>query len=191
MVGAYGYNSFTGRAYIYYGGQNMNTSPDIVLTGEAINNYFGFFVSKAGDVNGDGYSDVIAGAFGYNSSTGRAYIFYGGVSMNNIADVTMTGAAANNNFGVSVSNAGDVNGDGYSDVIVGSDIYSSSTGRAYIFFGGSVMNNTVDVTLTGVATFNYFGGSVSTAGDVNGDGFSDVIVGASVMSIHNCRIQSL
>ena len=50
---------------------------------------------------------------------GRAYIYFGGASMDNIADVTMTGEAAGDNFGISVSTAGDVNGDGYSDVIVG------------------------------------------------------------------------
>jgi hypothetical protein len=52
---------------------------------------FGISVSTAGNVNGDGYSDVIVGAPGYNSSTGRAYIYFGGSSMNNVADVIMTG----------------------------------------------------------------------------------------------------
>ncbi|MDQ3019082.1 MAG: integrin alpha [Bacteroidota bacterium] len=179
IIGAHGYNSYTGRAYIYFGGQIMSTTPDLTLTAEAASNFFGFSVSKAGDINLDGFSDVIVGAFGYNSFTGRAYIYYGGALMNNVADVTLTGAAVNINFGSSVSTAGDVNNDGYSDVIIGSEIYSSSTGRAYIYFGGAAMNNTVDVTMTGTAAFNYFGISVSDAGDVNGDGYSDVIVGAN------------
>ncbi len=177
IVGAFGYNSSTGRAYIYFGGSIMNTVPDIVLTGLAANSYFGISVSTAGDVNGDGYSDVIVGAEGYSSNTGRAYIYFGGASMNNIADIILAGEAAGNNFGVSVSTAGDVNGDGYSDVIIGAQSYNSSTGRAYIFFGGSSMDNTADVIMTGEATNNQFGRSVSTAGDVNGDGYQDVIVG--------------
>ena len=73
--------------------------------------------------------------------------------MNNIADVTFTGAAAYDCFGFSVSTAGDVNGDGYSDVIVGAydnDAGGSNAGRAYIYFGGEVMDNIADVILTGL-----------------------------------------
>jgi len=179
IVGASLFNSSAGRAYIYLGGSSMNNVSDIVLTGEASNNSFGYAVSTAGDVNGDGYSDVIVGAYGYVSSTGRSYIFLGGASMNNTADLIITGAAVDNTFGGSVSTAGDVNADGYSDVIVGANNYSLSTGRAYIFFGGVSMNNIADVTMTGEAGNNFFGSSVSKAGDVNGDGYSDVIVGAS------------
>jgi hypothetical protein len=178
IVGAYGYTTSTGRAYIYFGGAIMNNIADITMTGEATFNLFGISVSAAGDVNGDGFSDVLVGANGYNSSTGRAYIFLGGASMNNTADVTMTGEAANIKLGYSVSDAGDVNGDGYSDVIAGAYDYSSSTGRAYIYFGGASMNNAADVTMTGETAFSNFGNSVSAAGDVNGDGYSDVIAGA-------------
>jgi hypothetical protein len=140
---------------------------------------FGISVSNAGDVNGDGYDDIIIGASNYSSNTGRAYIYYGGLSMSTIANVILTGGATNNYFGRSVSTAGDVNGDGYSDVIVGAYGYTTSTGRAYIYFGGAIMNNIADITMTGEATFNLFGISVSAAGDVNGDGFSDVLVGAN------------
>ena len=178
IVGAYGYTSTTGRAYIYFGGAPMNNIADVTMTGESTFNLFGISVSTAGDVNSDGFSDVIVGASGYNSNTGRAYIFLGGASMNNTADVTMNGETSNNNFGYSVSDAGDVNGDGFSDVIAGAYNYSSTTGRAYIYFGGASMNNTSDVTMTGETAFSNFGQSVSTAGDVNGDGYSDVIAGA-------------
>ena len=187
IVGAFGYSSYTGRAYIYYGGSSMNNASDVTFTGEAVSNYFGYSVSLAGDVNGDGYSDVIIGASTYSSNTGRAYIFYGGSSMNNAADVTFTGEAVSNYFGCSVSSAGDINGDGYSDVIIGANTYSSNTGRAYIYYGGSSMNNAADVTFTGEDVSNYFGCSVSLAGDVNGDGFSDVIVGAFGYSMNTGR----
>ena len=63
-------------------------------------------------------------------------------------------------------------------MIVGAEGYSSSTGRAYIYFGGQSMDNVADIIITGEATTNEFGNSVSTTGDVNGDGYSDVIVGA-------------
>jgi len=79
--------------------------------------------------------------------------------MKNTADVTMTGEGIGDAFGLSVSSAGDVNGDGYSDVVVGAYRYSSLTGKAYIFFGGSSMNNTADVTMTGEPVSSEFGSS--------------------------------
>ncbi|MFA5010312.1 MAG: integrin alpha [Ignavibacteria bacterium] len=91
---------------------------------------------------------------------------------------TYTGMTTGEYFGNSVSNAGDVNGDGYDDIIVGAYIYSSSTGRVYIYYGGLTQHFNADIILTGEATDNYFGRCVSTAGDVNGDGYSDIIVGA-------------
>jgi hypothetical protein len=63
----------------------MDNTADVTMTGEAISNFFGTSVSSAGDVNGDGYSDVIVGARGYSSNAGRAYVFLGGASMNNTA----------------------------------------------------------------------------------------------------------
>ena len=187
IVGAYGNATGgidAGRAYIYYGGNIFNSIADVILTGAAASDFFGSSVSAAGDVNGDGYDDVVVGANSNDAGgndAGRAYIYFGGSSMNNTADVILTGAAANDAFGSSVSTAGDVNGDGYSDVIIGApynDAGGIDAGRAYIYFGGSSMNNVVDVTTTGAAANDNFGYSVSTSGDVNGDGFADVIVGA-------------
>ena len=178
VVGAYGSNSNTGKAYVYFGGSSMNNIADVTCTGETSQSYFGSSVSGAGDVNGDGYHDVIIGAYGYNSDVGKAYIYFGGVSMDNIADVSMFGGGITDYFGASVSNAGDVNDDGYSDVIVGAWGFNSVTGRAYIYYGGASMNSSADVIMTGETTNNSFGYSVSDAGDVNGDGFADVYVGA-------------
>lgn len=177
IVGAYAYSSNTGRAYIFFGGSSMNTVVDVTLTGGAASNNFGYSVSNAGDVNGDGFGDVICGAYGYSSSAGRAYVFYGGASMNNSADVIMTGSASSM-LGFAVSSAGDINGDGYYDVIAGAEGYGSNRGRAYIFRGGASMDNTADITFTGENLNDHFGSSVSSAGDINGDGFSDILIGA-------------
>jgi hypothetical protein len=179
IVSANGYNNSTGRAYIYYGGSGMDNIPDVIMNGEAANNAFGFSVSNAGDVNNDGYNDVIVGAPGYNSSTGRAYIYYGGSGMDNIADIMMTGGTTNDGLGVSVSAEVDVNNDLYDDVIAGAFGYNSFTGQAYIYYGGSSMDNIADVIMTGEGTNNYFGYSVSGVNDVNNDGYHDVVVGAT------------
>src|SRR5690606_92605 len=119
---------------------------DEVFNGETDLDFLGYAVSSAGDVNGDGFSDIIVGA-PYNDaggiSAGRAYIYYGGTTMDNVADVSFTGEAENNEFGVSVSSAGDVNGDGYSDVIIGArynDAGGGIAGRAYIYYGGTNMD---------------------------------------------------
>jgi hypothetical protein len=176
--------SNAGRAYIYFCGSIIDNNADVILTGAAVNDYFGYSISSAGDVNGDGYSDVIVGAYNNDiggADAGTAYIYFGSPTMDNIVDVTLIGVAANDNFGWAVSKAGDVNGDGYSDVIIGAVANStggSAAGQAYIYFGGSTMNNIADVTVTGAAVDDLFGYSVSTAGDVNADGYSDVIVGA-------------
>ena len=181
ISGAHLTNSNTGRAYIYFGGNNMSSSPSIVLNGEASNNYFGISVANAGDLNADGYNDVIVGAYGYSSNAGRAYIYYGGFNMDNVADVVLS-APVSSSFGYSVSTAGDVNGDGFSDVIVSGHTFSSNRGRAYIYYGGLIMDNSPDKTIEGSATGGFFGFSLSGAGDVNGDGYSDVIAGAYAIS---------
>ena len=179
IVGAYSCDFNTGRAFIYYGGNSMDNTADLSMEGEpGGNNFFGYSVSSAGDVNNDGYGDVVVGAYGYNSNTGRAYVYYGGSSMDNVADVTITGEGNGNYFGYFVSNAIDANNDGYGDVVVGAYGYNSNTGRAYVYYGESSMDNVADVTITGEGTGNHFGRSVSGAGDVNNDGYDDVIVGA-------------
>ena len=187
IVGA-PYNDQTGvnagRACVYYGGPGADATADLTLTGAAAGDYFGWSVATAGDFNGDGYADVIVGAFGNDTggaNAGQAYVYYGGPGADATADLTLTGAAATDYFGYSVGTAGDVNGDGYADVIVGADLNDgggADAGRAYVFYGGYPADATADLTLTGAAAGDHFGCSVGTAGDVNGDGYADVIVGA-------------
>lgn len=88
----------------------MNNIADVTLLGEG-GGYFGWSVSSAGDVNIDGFSDVIVGVHNF-TTTGKAYIFYGGANMNNVPDVIMYGETAHKFFGYSASSAGDLNGDG-------------------------------------------------------------------------------
>jgi hypothetical protein len=180
--------SFTqgpGHAYIFFGGKMMNATPDMVLTGADKNDNFGYSASGAGDVNNDGCDDVIVGAYNNASGAGSAYIFYGGQPMNNISDVSFSGGAKRDRFGCSVSGAGDVNADGFDDVIVGAYWNCSAgcdTGSAYVYFGGKPMDNISDVVFTNDTAYGYFGWAVSKAGDVNQDGYDDVIVGSFLLS---------
>src|SRR5262249_6340999 len=141
---------------------------------------------SAGDVNGDGFEDVIVGASYYSNDQtieGRAYLYLGsatGLAAN--PAWTPESDQANAQFGRSVATAGDVNGDGYSDVIVG--VYQDSNAqlfevRPFLYLGpASGLCSTADWTAESDQEGAQFGFSVATAGDVNGDGYSDVVVGA-------------
>jgi len=187
IVGAYQsgrVGQAVGRAYIYFGGLRPQNRPDVVLTGEAAGDAFGVCVASAGDVNKDGYADVIVGAYqndAHGANAGRAYIYFGGPKPHERPDVVLNGEAAGDAFGYAVSSAGDVNRDGYADVIVGAyenSARGAGAGRAYIFYGGPRPDGVPDAVLNGEAAGDRFGISVSGAGDVNGDGFADVVVGA-------------
>lgn len=186
IIGAHIYDDIynEGKIYIYYGGPTMDYLPDITIIGENQDDRFGTCVSSAGDLNGDGYSDVIVGAPLFDSGgytqNGKAYIYFGGESMDTNPDVVMYGEGASDQFGSSLSSAGDVNGDGIDDIIIGANGYGAFYGRAYLYFGSSTISGTPapDKIWTGEHSYDYFGFSVSSAGDVNGDGFSDIIIGA-------------
>lgn len=168
----------SGKAYVFRGGEPLNTTPFVEMIAEKVNDQFGYSVGRAGDVNNDGYDDVIVGAFANSTNTGKAYIYFGDPLMDDASDVTMSGEKIGDDFGGSVDSAGDVNGDGYDDVIVGAVGYANTTGKAYIFQGGKPMNGVADLSMTGKKVNDAFGVSVAGAGDMNKDGFGDVIVGA-------------
>ena len=183
-VGAYGYSTNTGRAYIFYNGFIVTenaSGADVIITGEATSNYFGISL-VSGDFNADGKIDLAVGASIYSSFTGRTYIFYNDGSIPTTAataDVIITGGTTSNYFGSSLA-SGDFNADGKTDLAVGAYGYSTSTGRAYIFYNdGSIPTTaaTADVIITGETTSNYFGYAM-TSDDFNADGKIDLAVGA-------------
>lgn len=184
LNGAAGFNA--GRAYLYFGGASMDNIAEVVFTGEGANAYFGRSVSNAGDVNQDGFADVIVGALWYDATRydgGRAYLYLGGPNMDHNADVIFSGDLSFDLSGsdVSVAAAGDVNHDGFSDVILGTnraDVDGYDAGRAYLYLGGANVDNIADAIFGGEASSDLLGTSVCSAGDVNHDGFSDVIIGA-------------
>jgi len=168
----------------------LATSPAWTAESNQLSGQFGVSVGTAGDVNGDGYSDVIVGAYLYDNGQadeGRVYVYLGGPGGLSTAAAWITESdQANAHFGRSVATAGDVNGDGYSDVIVGAEAYDNGTtkgGRAFVYLGGSGGLATAAAWFAdGNQVSAQFGWVVSTAGDVNGDGYSDVLVGADFYS---------
>ena len=176
IVGALGVGDDTARrgcAWVYSG---VDGSILYKFDGDGFDDRLGRSVSGAGDVNGDGFDDVIVGAVGENNNSGSARVYSG---VDGSVLYKFDGDSPDDNFGNSVSDAGDVNGDGFADLIVGTigdDNNGAESGGARVLsgFDGSVLYN-----FDGDSPWDRFGVSVSGAGDVNGDGFDDLIVGAN------------
>ncbi len=170
---------------------DASSDADVVLSAGACNDGFGISVSTAGDFNADGRDDVIVGAF-TSQGRGSAYVYFGGrtgtiTDPELQADVVLHGDGSGlgfGEFGISVSSAGDFNGDGFDDVIIGDSFYfvGAGVGGAFVFLGGETgILDTSDAALVvstqGVSDF--LGLSVAGAGDFDGDGLDDVIIGAA------------
>jgi FG-GAP repeat/Secretion system C-terminal sorting domain/FG-GAP-like repeat len=176
-----------GRAYVYHGSAaGINTTAAAIMESNQLGAFLGNCVASAGDVNADGYSDVIVGAYSYSNgqaSEGVAFVYHGSAAGINITPVSMMQSNQANAFlGYSVASAGDVNGDGYSDVIVGAHFYDNGQaeeGGAFVYHGSAAgINTTVAATLECNQVNGHMGYSVASAGDVNGDGYSDVVASA-------------
>ncbi|MDY6877293.1 MAG: integrin alpha [Chloroflexota bacterium] len=178
-----------GAAFVYYGSSTGLTtgSADWTATGDQENAHFGAAVSIAGDVDGNGYADVIVGAPDYDDAQtdeGAAFVYHGSSTglTTGSADWTATGDQENAHFGTAVSTAGDVDGDGYHDIIVGAPDYDdvqTDEGAAFVYHGSLAgITGPADWTATGGQESAHFGAAVSTAGDVDGNGYADIIVGA-------------
>src|SRR5206468_1259175 len=176
-----------GRAFVYLGSASgLAASPAWTAESDQGLAFFGHSVASAGDVNGDGFSDVIIGAYAYDngqSNEGRAFVYLGSAcGLDETTAWTAESDEATANLGIAVASAGDVNGDGFSDVIVGANAYDNGQpdeGRGVVYLGSaSGLAGSPAWTAESDQAYTYFGNSVATAGDVNGDGFSDVVVGA-------------
>lgn len=161
----------------------MYLKPSFFFIGDAARDQFGIEVAGAGDVNGDGYADVVIGAFQSGDlDEGAAYVFFGGPDgFGDVADWVYRHDGFRENFGRSVRSAGDVNADGFDDIMVGAPTFTNdpldeTLGSAYVFFGGpDGPSETIDWSVTSRQFGDRFGRAVGGVGDVDGDGYDDIL----------------
>jgi hypothetical protein len=204
----------SGRTYVVFGSSaglphplelsNLNGSDGFVIAGESSGDGAGNAVSVVGDINGDGIDEIVIGASRASTngnSSGRSYVVFGRSSpvrpvlelseLDGVRGFAIDGEASGAHAGRALSAAGDINGDGLNDIIIGApyaEVGGSATGRAYVVFGTqggfpallelASLDGGNGSMLDGEAHYDRFGISARRAGDINGDGVDDLVIGA-------------
>ena len=190
----------------------INSQSGFVLNGISSGDMAGSALSLVGDVNGDGIGDIIIGAPGHDSNTGESYVIFGKnvsedgdfstsfelsslESGDGSAGFVIRGIDANDRSGASVASAGDINGDGVNDILIGAPDHDGDTGESYVIFGKNVSEDgdfsaTLELSsletgdgstgfvIRGIDGGDQSGWSVASAGDLNYDGHGDIVIGA-------------
>ena len=192
-----------GKAYLIFG-NNTGWKMDFNLSqanasfiGTSYKEYLGWKVTGGGDINNDGYDDFLIGAYRNNevgTEAGKVYLIFGRNSgwmnntpINSISNASFRGENATDQAGIGISCSGDVNGDGFDDILIGActnDQAGTEAGKIYLILGKSSnwsLNTSLlnaDASFLGEKASNKAGFSLSISGDVNGDGFDDILIGA-------------
>ncbi len=202
--------ALAGAAYLFFGriewpSQLSLNDADVIFYGHIPNGLAGFSVADAGDFDGDGYQDILIGAPGRwdtGSDKGRAYLIYGRPTWNEIyylnqADFIITGDSSRDRAGLTLDGVGDFNGDGVDDIAIGIELddYGAQNAGTIAIFLGSTIRKTGIVAFTSAELVYYspyadsrLGWQICGAGDVNGDGFNDIIVGARYFASFRGRV---
>ena len=197
--------------YDYYDGDTDEPFDGFRISGANLGDYSGDSVASAGDVNGDGFDDLLIGATGADYGSGRTYLVFGNrffegelslSSLERSEGYEIYGIAPSDRSGSSVSSAGDLNGDGFDDILIGApgaDLNGTNdVGATYVIYGGESALEALDAKdaaadgsvyladldgingfqINGIGLSDRIGSAVSSAGDINGDGFDDILIGA-------------
>lgn len=203
----------TGKGYLYYGspsGLDIASEQALLPSDGLLGDGFGSNVAAAGDIDGDGYDDVVLGAPTLDG-IGSVYLYYGGaagISAGSEQKLTASDGAAADRYGASVSRAGDLDDDGFGDLLVGAyedDDAGDGSGSVYVYYGtstGIAADTEQKLTASDASggytdetgTFfpgDWFGYSIAAAGDIDRDGYTDVVVGAQYDGDNDTRSGSV
>lgn len=183
VVSARGPYGRYGHGYIFFGGDgaSLELSPDGEIGGDLAPGSFGGRVQAVGDVNGDGYDDLAAAA---REGTLNVHVYFGGAgaSFDGVTDAVLVGEGTGE-LGLSLRGAGDVNGDGFDDLLLGEP--SRGLGQVRLFFGARSFDAEADVVFAGGVAGDGFGMALAGMGDLNGDGYDDLAIGAPATTIED------
>jgi ankyrin repeat protein len=185
LVGDFRYNNHRGRVYLFYGGPDMDATPDLIFEGQNEGEYFGIGIA-CGDIDNDGYEDIVIAATRDSENRGRAYLFWGSDrdSMDAHPDKIFVGDEDKHaELGGIYPAVYDIDNDGYDDIILGAchaHIHTGRAGRAYLYYGSTKesMDTSYDLRFKPEPEnpAYAFGYSLS-CGDVDNDGYGDIIIG--------------
>ena len=187
LIGAHGditAGPQAGRAYVLFGGRNMDTQPDLELAPDSEGASFGVGINYVGDFNADGGGDFLVSAFthpGGGNRRGRAYLYFGGSLLDDRPDLVFQGKHDRGMFGSVRTPAADLNGDGWPDLVIAEELgpgFEPLAGSVSIYFGGPHADAIADLVLHGERRGDGFGMFTSTMADADGDGIVDLLVGA-------------